>query len=307
MSEVKQKASADGMLIGKSGRKLKVNPAWVNPTGDYRVGMKRAFELYPGWLKQRVEKERREEWLIEHKAEQRKLQLALLDASGKDEVDDAKARIAQLDAFEKNLEDPGPMLDCVVFHDGEMWQAVIDTTEQSDLSAVEPMTNYRHSQQFRRFSAVDNFNFGVNIFDDGTILSIVVDAGAHGSHVAGIVAAHHPSDPSQNGVAHGAQIISLKIGDSRLGSMETGVGLIRALTEAVKRGCHVINMSYGEATAWDNQGKIVALAEEIVHKHNICFIGSAGNNGPALSTVGAPCGTSSAIISVGAFAAQSIM
>jgi hypothetical protein len=54
--------------------------------------MKRAFELYPGWLKQRVEKERKEEWMIQHKAHQRKLQLALLDASGKDEVDDAKVR-----------------------------------------------------------------------------------------------------------------------------------------------------------------------------------------------------------------------
>jgi len=27
--------------------------------------------------------------------------------------------------------------------------------------------------------------------------------------------------------------------------METGVGLTRALIEAIKRGCHIINMSYG--------------------------------------------------------------
>ena len=41
------------------------------------------------------------------------------------------------------------------------------------------------------------------------------------------------------------QIVSLKVGDHRLGSMETGVGLIRGLIEAVKRGCHIINLSYG--------------------------------------------------------------
>lgn len=96
-------------------------------------------------------------------------------------------------------------------------------------------------------------------------------------------------------------MISCKIGDARLGSMETGTGLVRALIAAVEHKCDLINMSYGESTILPDYGRFIDLANEVVDKHRIIFISSAGNNGPALNTVGAPGGTSTSIIGVGAY------
>mmetsp|Transcript_30341 Transcript_30341/g.68019 ORF Transcript_30341/g.68019 Transcript_30341/m.68019 type:complete len:1069 (+) Transcript_30341:301-3507(+) len=169
------------------------------------------------------------------------------------------------------------------------------------------MKSYRVAREWRKLSDLDNLNYSITIFDDGDVCSICTDAGAHGTHVAGIVAAYDPAEPAQNGVAPGAQIVSLKIGDTRLSSMETGPGLTRALIECARLKVDFINMSYGEAGSECNQGRFVDLANKIVDEHGITFVASAGNNGPAITTVGAPGGTTSALISVAAYVSPMMM
>ena len=114
------------------------------------------------------------------------------------------------------------------------------------------MTDYAKERHFGTFGIIEKFNFAVNIFDDGNVLSTVCDAGAHRTHVAGITATN---EERRSGVAPGAQVIAFKNGDTRLGSMETGTSLTRALIEAVKRGCDVINLSYGEGCVLTNGGR----------------------------------------------------
>ncbi|KAG6518794.1 hypothetical protein ZIOFF_022275 [Zingiber officinale] len=95
-------------------------------------------------------------------------------------------------------------------------------------------------RKFGILSKLDACSFVTNVYDDGNLISIVIDCSPHSTHVAGIATAYHPEEPLQNGVAPGAQLISCKIGDTRLGSMETRTGLTRALIAKVEHNSRAL-------------------------------------------------------------------
>ncbi|XP_077225985.1 tripeptidyl peptidase ii [Tasmannia lanceolata] len=311
------KADADGNIIGGSGAQLVINPLWKNPTGEWHVGYKLVYELFTDTLTSRLKKERKKNW---DEKNQEAISNALMrlnefdqrhvkveDISLKKSREDLQNRVDFLRKQAEIYDDRGPVIDAVVWNDGDVWRVAVDTQSLEDdpkhgkLADFIPLTNFRIEQKFGIFTKLDACSFVTNVYDEGNLLSIVTDCSPHGTHVAGIATAFHPNDPLLNGVAPGAQLISCKIGDTRLGSMETGTGLTRALIAAVEHKCDLINMSYGEATLLPDYGRFVDLVNEAVNKHHVIFISSAGNSGPALSTVGSPGGTSSSIIGVGAY------
>ncbi|XP_022724563.1 tripeptidyl-peptidase 2-like isoform X2 [Durio zibethinus] len=311
------KADGDGRIHGASGASLVVNSSWKNPSGEWHVGYKLVYELFTDTLTSRLKKERKKKWDEKNQVEIAKAVMHLDEFDQKHtKVEDPKLkrtredlqnRIDILRKLADSYNDKGPVIDAVVWHDGEVWRVAFDTQSLEDdhkcgtLADFVPLTNYRIERKYGVFSKLDACTFVVNVYDEGNILSIVTDSSPHGTHVAGIATAFHPQEPLLNGVAPGAQLISCKIGDSRLGSMETGTGLTRALIAAVEHKCDLINMSYGEPTLLPDYGRFVDLVNEVVNKHRLIFVSSAGNSGPALSTVGAPGGTSSSIIGVGAY------
>ncbi|RHY41327.1 hypothetical protein DYB38_000207 [Aphanomyces astaci] len=305
----------DGKLVLSSGKVLTLNPAWT--ASEFRVGSKRAYELYPDQLVTRIKKERKEKWDAKDREAINAVQKDLADwtaanganpsQSAIDARKDIQARLAVLEANAKSFEDPGPIYDAVAFFDGTHWRAAVDTSETGDFSSSPAFTNYRVAHEHGKFSDASQLNYALNLYDNGSILSIVCDAGAHGTHVAGIVAAYHEDDPINNGVAPGAQIVSVKIGDSRLGSMETVLGVTRGVLAVLENKVDVVNMSYGEFASKHDSGRVVDVVRDLVEKHGVTFVSSAGNEGPALGTVGAPGGSSSCILGVGAYVSPSMM
>lgn len=342
-------------IKGLTGRTLRIPADWVatNPSGDWRIGMKRSYELYSKTLYTRVCAERKKEWEKGQRGAESTLQKEIQQwnvahtsptQQEKTELQDLNDRLSQLQEAAKNYDDPGPVYDCIMWNtnaptdnkkdstdstDIDMdihedkdksdekgsWLVVVDTTETGDLvkaatsttNPLVPLKEYRFEYQYGTFTSVDCLNYAVNVYDNGDVLSIVSDASPHGTHVAGIVGAYHPDNPECNGLAPGVQIVSLKIGDTRLKTMETMPALLRGLIHAIKLKVDIINLSYGEACAVPDKGRFVALAEELVYKHGIMFCASAGNNGPALGTLSCPGGTTTCVMGIGAYVSPTMM
>ncbi|XP_015173140.1 PREDICTED: tripeptidyl-peptidase 2 isoform X4 [Polistes dominula] len=312
----------DGYIIGITGRKLKVPSNWVNPSNEYHIGVKNLYSLYPGKLKDRITAERKKNlWDDGQKAALAEASRQLQEFEAKNskssnggeeklEKEELEARVEVLTNAEKKYSDSGPVYDVVVFFDGNVWRACIDTSEEGDLESGVYLGEYSVTKEYAPLTKEDQLNVTINVHDEGNTLEIVSLCSSHGTHVASIAAAYFPENPELNGVAPGAQIISLTVGDGRIGTMETGTAIVRAMIYIMQRKekVHVINMSYGEHAHWSNTGRIGRLMNEVIDKYAITWVASAGNLGPALCTIGTPPDISSnSIISVGAYVSPDMM
>lgn len=252
---------------------------------------------------------------------------ANLSADEKELKEELSAQLEQAGQLMSGYSDPGPIFDVLAWisDDGE-WRVVVDSRDDEEVaagSALQPLRIFSKSGDFANFGEENMMNYSVNVWNDGDVVEIVTNAGSHGTHVAGIVGAYHPpknggsksgsqsegdasGENPENGVAPGCQIVGLKIGDSRLGSMETGVGLVRALIAARERKVDIVNISYGEPASMANSGRIAELVNELVDL-GIMFIASASNSGPCLSTTGSPGGTAHGAIPVAAVYTPAMM
>ncbi len=97
---------------------------------------------------------------------------------------------------------------------------------------------------------------------------------AHGTHVAGIIAAVRDNDLGIKGVADNVRIMSIRAvpdGDER------DKDVANAIFYAVDNGATIINMSFGKSYVYDKG--IVDKAVKYAQKHDVLLVHAAGNDG----------------------------
>ncbi|MEU7562609.1 S8 family serine peptidase [Streptomyces eurythermus] len=130
-------------------------------------------------------------------------------------------------------------------------------------------------------------------------VNIGVIESEHGTHVAGITAAHGLFGGKMNGAAPGAKIVSSRACTWTGGC--TNVALTEGMIDLVtKRGVDIVNMSIGGLPALnDGNNARAELYTRLIDTYGVQLVISAGNSGPGANTIGDP-GLADKVISVGA-------
>ena len=195
----------------------------------------------------------------------------------------------------------------------------IDTNLDRDFSDEKPLRNYHIKHDSFTFARekkerqIALVYCGLNVFLEEKRVSIHFDDGGHGTHVAGIAAGYRIQDqPGFNGVAPGAQIISLKIGHNAYAGGSTVTGSKKRAFEyaaeyARKHNVPVVcNLSYGIGSEQEGHSDIDRFLDNLCQENpGLIVFSSAGNEGPGLSTVGTPAAGSAAISVAALLAADS--
>lgn len=192
--------------------------------------------------------------------------------------------------------------------------AFVDTNADGNLADEKPLRSYKERFDTFTFAQKDTTKLPVmtcalNIFLDELRVVLHFDDGAHGSHVAGIAAGYNiyatPTQPGYNGIAPGAELVSLKISDGAIGQLSTTGSMKKAYDYAARLALLqpkpvVVNMSFGVASELESNADMEKYLDSLLEATpNLYVVVSNGNEGPGISSTGLPA-AASRVISVGA-------
>ncbi len=190
------------------------------------------------------------------------------------------------------------------------WVMYIDANSNGDVSDEKPLRNYKVNYDtftIPNKKGLPYFTIAVNIFPDKKLVSFFFDDGSHGTHCSGIATGYHIDGSGDfNGVAPGAQLMGLKLGNNNYAggstvteSMKKAYLYADKVSKERKEPC-IINMSFGVGSEIEGRADIEKFLENLVKDNPYLYISTSnGNEGPGISTTGMPASTS-AVFSSGA-------
>lgn len=197
----------------------------------------------------------------------------------------------------------------------ETWIVILDSDVDGDLANEKEFRNYSENHDkfnFQNKEGLPLLTIALNIFPEENKVSFFFDDGGHGTHCAGITTGYQIGDEKLNGVAPGAYLIGLKLGNNNYAggssvteSMKKCYLYADKISKERKEPC-IVTMSFGIGSEIEGQAEMEKFIEELTSKNPYLYIcTSNGNEGPGISTSGLPA-ASSAVFASGAVLAEEV-
>ncbi len=194
-------------------------------------------------------------------------------------------------------------------------ETYFDTNGDGDLSDEKPIKDYDKEQQsfhIKTSAPLPPLTFALNVYPEERKISLFFDDGSHGTHVAGIAAGYMIDGSTINGVAPGAKVIGLKLGNNLFTggatvteSMKKAYLYADKISKERKEPC-IVNMSFGIGAEIEGKAEMEEFITKLMKKNPYLYICVAnGNEGPGVSSQGLP-SSADYVFSSGAVLTQSV-
>lgn len=195
------------------------------------------------------------------------------------------------------------------------WVVYFDLNGNGDLSDEYPIRTYKENFDtftIKKEKGLTPFTMALNIFPDENKVVFFFDDGGHGTHCAGIATGFNIGEVGLNGVAPGANIIGLKLGNNNYPggatvneSMKKAYLYADKISKERKEPC-IVSMSFGVGSEIEGRSEMESFLADLLKKNPYLYVSlSNGNEGPGISTTGLPSASSYAFSS-GAVLAQEV-
>lgn len=195
------------------------------------------------------------------------------------------------------------------------WVAIVDVNYNGDISDDNLISSYKEKHdivEIKNDSGVNEFTIALNIYSEEMRISLFFDDGSHGTHCAGIAAGNSIGETSLNGVAPGAYLMGLKLGNNNYSggatvteSMKKAYLYADKISKEREEPC-IINMSFGIGSEIEAKCEFGKFLIDLVKDNPYLYIATSnGNEGPGISTSGLPASCTS-VFSSGAVLSQDV-